>query len=63
MRPDRRVFRATVRPFAVANRVEGFLAYSHVLLKDGDAYVAKKTAQLKRASLAEPRRLGRPVRP
>jgi len=59
---DRLVFRGTARGLAVTDRLEGFLAYQHVLLKDWDAYVAKKTAELKKVSCAEAWRLGRPVR-
>jgi hypothetical protein len=59
---DRLVYRGTLRELAVTDRLNGYLAFQHVLLKDWDTYVEKKTAQLKEASCAEARRLGRPIR-
>ena len=58
----RLVFRGTARALAVTERLDWFLTDQHVLLKDWDAYVAKKTAELKKVSCAEAWRLGRPVR-
>jgi len=34
---DRLVFRGTARGLAVTDRLDGFLAHQHVLLKDWDA--------------------------
>ena len=59
---DRLVFRGTARGLAVTSRLEGFLNYQGILLKDWDQYVQAMTARLKRASCEEARRLDRPVR-
>lgn len=59
---DRLVFRGTARGLAVAKRMEGYLNYVGVLLKDWGTFVEEKSQRLKKASLAAAREQGRPVR-
>jgi len=59
---DRLVFRGTARSLAVASRLEGYLNYLKVLLKDWKAFVEEKSSRLKRASLAVAHEQGRPIR-
>ena len=58
---DRLVLRGTLRNIAFAAGFEVFLSMRKVLLKNFGAYVEKSTAILKAASLAEAKRLGRPI--
>lgn len=58
---DRLVFRGTARRLAWVDGLASYLRFQKVLLKDWDQYALKMTAQLKRASYAEAKRLGRPI--
>lgn len=58
---DRLVFRGTRRRLLYPGGMDYCLAFLGVLLKDFGKYVLQVTARLKEASLAAPRRAGRPI--
>lgn len=58
---DRLVFRGTLRPIAYADGMKRYLRATHVLLKDFGRHVEAVSTRLKEASVAQARRLGRPV--
>jgi hypothetical protein len=58
---DRLVFRGTLRSLAHLNGMQTYLAMNKVLLKDFGTHVQQVSEELKQASLAEARKLGRPV--
>jgi hypothetical protein len=58
---DRLVFRGTLRKIAHIGGFKGYLWANDVLLKDFGAHALAVSQQLKTASLAEAKRLGRPV--
>jgi len=58
---DRLVFRGHLRQLAYAHGMDCYLAANRVLLKDFETHVRERTALLIDASLAEARRLQRPV--
>jgi hypothetical protein len=59
---DRLVLRGTLRSLAVTCGMMDYLTRVGVRLKEFGAFVEKKSAELKEASLAEARALGRPIR-
>lgn len=59
---DRLVFRGTLRSLSYAAGLAGYLSAVGVLLKDFGRFAETRTQMLKDASLAEARRLDRPVR-
>jgi hypothetical protein len=58
---DRLVFRGHLRQLSYAHGMECYLSANRVLLKDFKAHARERTAVLLDASLAEARRLNRPV--
>lgn len=58
---DRLVFRGHLRQLSYAHGMECYLSANHVLLKDFAAHAQQRTAELIDASLAEARRLNRPI--
>jgi hypothetical protein len=58
---DRLVFRGHLRQLSYAHGMECYLSANRVLLKDFKAYAVERTAVLIDASLAEARRLNRPI--
>lgn len=58
---DRLVFRGTLRTIAYVEGMQRYLQRSGVLLKDFGEYVERVTGQMKKASLAEAQREGRPI--
>jgi hypothetical protein len=58
---DRLVFRGHLRQLSYAHGMECYLSANRVLLKDFKAYAMERTAVLIDASLAEARRLNRPI--
>lgn len=58
---DRLVFRGSLRTIAFVEGMGRYLQRSGVLLKDFGQHVERVTAQMKKASLAEAQREGRPI--
>jgi hypothetical protein len=58
---DRLVFRGTLRSLSHVNGMDTYLAMNKVLRKDFGRHVEQVSERLKQASLAEARKLGRPV--
>jgi hypothetical protein len=58
---DRLVFRGSLRTIAYVEGMQRYLQRSGVLLKDFGRHVERVTAQMKKASLAESQREGRPI--
>ena len=58
---DRLVFRGHLRQLSFAHGMDCYLSANHVLLKDFTAHAKQRTAELIDASLAEARRLNRPI--
>jgi hypothetical protein len=58
---DRLVFRGSLRTIAYPEGMQRYLQRSGVLLKDFGQHVERVTAQMKKASLAEAQREGRPI--
>ncbi len=58
---DRLIFRGTLRPIAYAEGMQRYLRATHVLLKDFGRHVEAVSTRLKEASVAQARRVGRPV--
>lgn len=58
---DRLVFRGHLRQLSYAHGMECYLSANRVLLKDFKVHARERTAQLIDASLAEARRLNRPI--
>lgn len=58
---DRVVLRGTLRPLSVPEGMLNFLYRIGVLLKDFGDYIQQTTTRLKQASLAEAKRLNRPI--
>lgn len=58
---DRLVFRGHLRQLSYAHGMDCYLSANHVLLKDFTAHAKQRTAELIDVSLAEARRLNRPV--
>jgi hypothetical protein len=59
---DRVVFRGTLRSITYPEGMRRYLRNTHVLLKDFGRHVADVSEQLKEASVAQARALGRPVK-
>lgn len=57
---DRVVFRGTLRSIAFADGMRSYLQRNDILLKDFGSYVERTSGLLKRSSLTEAQRLGRP---
>ena len=58
---DRLVFRGSLRAIQYPFGMRGYLWHKRVLLKDFGSYAKRVTDQIKEASLAEARRLNRPI--
>lgn len=58
---DRLVFRGHLRPLSYGHGMECYLSANHVLLKDFADHAKERTTQLIDASLADARRLKRPI--
>lgn len=59
---DRLVFRGTLRSLASSRGMDRYLGVNRILLKDFGQHAEQASQQLKRASLAEAQRRGRPVK-
>ncbi|MGH9628366.1 MAG: hypothetical protein ACRD7E_08520 [Bryobacteraceae bacterium] len=58
---DRLVFRGTLRSIAYAQGMDKCRTLNGILLKDFGRYAERCSDELEKASLAEARRLGRPI--